>query len=200
VPRTSALELRLSRPITPADGRLAVFIDQTDLTALFTIDPNRITYQPDKLPLPSGEHQLVVFAVPPEGAWREIARIQLKVLTARGFEKAMVKPAADFTGKAQPYNSFAPDANAPTRSTFQDGTLQMTIATEHRRSGYTLGSTAQITGVTYQNEALRFGQLGEDAPEVDLGAYRVDLQRGTTVLSVGHLGSGDAKRRYRRGE
>lgn len=193
MPRTSALELRLSRALTPEEGRLAFFIDQTDLTALFAIEAERIVYQPEKLPLPSGEHQLIVFIVSPEGTWREIARTTIKVLTPAGFEKAMFKPGADFTGKAQPYNSFAPDQNAPTRETFQDGTLQMTVNTEHVRSGFTLNTNAQITGVTYRNEALRFGQLGEDAPPVDLGAYRIDLKRGTTVLSVGHLGFGSLR-------
>jgi hypothetical protein len=193
LPRTQPVELRLNRPLLPADGRLAVFLDQADLTTLFTIEQERIVYHPEKLPLPPGQHELIVFIVSPGGTWREIGRAQIKVLSRRGFEKAIVKPAADFTGKAQPYATNEPADNQPTRATFEDGTVQMTITSEHVRPGFAIRSNGQITGVTYRNEALRFGELGDDAPPIDLSAYRVDLQRGSTVLSVGHLGFGSLR-------
>lgn len=193
LPRTQAIELLMNRSLLPADGRLALFFDQTDLTSLFSVAADRIIYQPEKLPLPAGEHQLVVYLVSPENGWREIGRAQMKILSRRGFEKAIVKPAADFTGKAQPFSDHAPDTNQPERATFQDGTVQMTIHSEHVRPGFTIKSDGQITGVTYRNEALRFGQIGEDAPPIDLSAYRVDLQRGSTILSVGHLGFGSLR-------
>jgi hypothetical protein len=193
LPRISAIQLQLSREITPEDGRLAIFIDQTDVTALFNVEQQKIVYQPDKLPLPAGAHELILYLVPAEGGWRELTRIPIKVLTRMGFEKALIQPAADFTGKAQPYASNAPDENQPVRDSFEDGTLQMTISSEHLRNGFALRTASQITGVTYRNEALRFGQLGDDAPPVDLGSYRIDLQRGSTVLSVGHLGFGSLR-------
>lgn len=193
IARTAAIELTLGRTPVPEDGRIAVFIGQTDVTSLFTLNGEQLVYQSAKLPLPAGDHEVIVFLVSEDGTWREIARSPLKVLSRLGFEKAMIKPSADFTGKAQPFASHAPDDNQPERRTFEDGTVQMTVSSEHVRNGFTLRSASQITGVTYRNEALRFGQEGEDAPPIDLGSYRIDLQRGSTILSVGHLGYGSLR-------
>lgn len=71
--------------------------------------------------------------------------------------------------------------------------MQMTIRSEHVRPSFTVKSEGQLTGVTFRNEALRFGEKQENAPLIDLSSYRVDLQRGSTVLSVGHLGYGSLR-------
>jgi hypothetical protein len=35
----------------------------------------------------------------------------------------------------------------------------------------------EIVGSSFQNEALRFGELGQKAPKVDLSNYLVQVQR-----------------------
>lgn len=190
LPSNTPIELRLSRPLEASDGRLALFVDQTDITSVFTAFPDRVVYQGERHPLPAGQHEVIAYLVSPEGAWKEIGRFPIKALSRRGFSKALVTPAADMTGKGQLSEAHRPDANAPARDSFQDGTVQMTIRTEHERPGLTVKSEGQITGVTFRNEALRFGEKQDKAPLIDLSSYRVDLQRGSTVLSVGHLGYG----------
>ena len=49
-----AIELTLNRQPSPAEGRLAVLIGQTDLTELFVIEGNSLKYSPKAIPLPEG--------------------------------------------------------------------------------------------------------------------------------------------------
>ena len=46
------IELRLNRPLANAEGRVAVLLGQTDLTALFIATENVLRYGPPALPLP----------------------------------------------------------------------------------------------------------------------------------------------------
>jgi hypothetical protein len=79
---TELIGLRLSRPLEAAEGTLAVFIDQTDVSSLFNSSDKRLKYSPQALQLPSGEHVLVVYLVSGGGEWKEIARFPLRVKAA----------------------------------------------------------------------------------------------------------------------
>src|SRR5205085_6565415 len=46
------IELRLNRPLLVSEGKLAVLLGQTDLTALFIATENVLRYGPPALPLP----------------------------------------------------------------------------------------------------------------------------------------------------
>jgi hypothetical protein len=187
------IELRLSRALESSDGRLALFVDHTDVTALFTALPDRVIYQGERYPLPAGKHEVIAYLVSPEGSWKEIGRFPIKALSSRGFSKAVIAPAASLTEKGQLSETHRPDQNAPARDSFQDGTMQVTIRSEHARPAFTVRSEGQITGVTFRNEALRFRDKQHKAPRIDLSSYRLDLQRGSTVLSIGHLGYGSLR-------
>ncbi|MEO8037075.1 MAG: hypothetical protein ABI837_21795, partial [Acidobacteriota bacterium] len=193
LPSNAPIELRLGRPLRSGEGRLAVFVDQNDVTALFTAFPDRLVYEGDRYPLPAGDHALIAWLVTADGTWKEVARFPFKAVSRRGFSKAIVAPSADLTSKGQLSESHRPVQNAPGRSTFQDGTMQMTIRTEHERPGLAVRTEGQITGVTFRNEAIRFGEKRDHAPLVDLSTYRVDVQRGSTVLSLGQLGYGSLR-------
>lgn len=192
LPSNAPLELRMPRALA-AGERLAIFIDRTDVTALFTALPDRLVYRGDDYPLPAGSHEVIVWLVSAEGAWKEIGRFPFKAVSRRGFLKSVVAPAADLTGKGQLAESHRPDQNAPPRSSFHDATMQMTIRTEHERPSFVVRSEGQLTGVTFRNEAIRFNEKQGNAPLVDLSSYRVDLQRKSTVLSIGHLGYGSLR-------
>ena len=76
-------ELHLSRPLTIAEGRIAVVIDRLDVTSLFIIDGARLVYNPSLAPLPVGESKVVVYVVGNDYGWREIGRVQLSVVKER---------------------------------------------------------------------------------------------------------------------
>src|SRR5262245_25692509 len=47
------IELKLNRPLAAAEGKLAVMIGQTDVSALLEVQPGAVGYSP-RLPLPAG--------------------------------------------------------------------------------------------------------------------------------------------------
>lgn len=188
--RKGPVELGLSRELKPTDGRLAVFVDHTDLTALFEQSAGRLTYAPGSLPLPSGEHQLIVYLVSPEGTWTEKGRFPIRVRLRGGLDRVSFQPALDLSNKGQLDESQRPESTLSSRSTFQDATMQGGWRTELQRSNVILRSNLSTTGVSYVNEALRFGQLGDRAPRLDLASYDFQLERGPARVSVGHVSFG----------
>lgn len=74
------IELRLNRLLKPAEGRLAIVISRTDVTDLFEKIDDRLVYNPDIMPLPQGESQLIVYIVSGSGEWKDIAKFLVRVL------------------------------------------------------------------------------------------------------------------------
>jgi hypothetical protein len=182
------VEFRLSHPL---GTKVAVFAGARDVTALFEAEGSVIRYRTGVPPLPSGEQELVLYAVSAEGEWKEIGRYPIKVLTRRGFEKASVKPSLDLTNKGQLQMEQVPADHFSSRDRFQDVTAQAGLSSELQRGNFVLRTQANLTGVSYRNEALRFGVKGEKAPLLDLAGYRVDLEKGLLRLAVGHVGFGN---------
>ena len=180
------IELRLSEPV---GTRVAVFAGKRDVTPLFENAGTVIRYRTGVPPLPAGEQELILYSIPESGPWVEIGRYPIRILTRRGFEKASVKPSVDLTNKGQLANEQIP-VDPFSRGEFQDLTAQGTINTELQRGNFAFRTQANVTGVSYRNEALRFGSEGESAPLVDLAAYRVDFEKGIFKLGVGHVGFG----------
>ncbi|QDL06799.1 hypothetical protein DP114_01770 [Brasilonema sennae CENA114] len=78
---TSEIKLKLDRLPSQKEGRLAIFIGQTDVTSQFRIVGNELIYQSKDFPLPSGETKLIVYLVKENNQWQEIAQLPLKVST-----------------------------------------------------------------------------------------------------------------------
>jgi len=74
-----AIELTLNRPVSPAEGRIAVVVGSTDLTDLFVVEGASLKYSPRPFPLPAGENDLTVYLVAPGGEWKPVASFKLKV-------------------------------------------------------------------------------------------------------------------------
>jgi hypothetical protein len=187
-----SIELRLSRPLDENE-KLAVFIGKRDVTPLFDVSPSLLKYRTGVPPLPAGEQEIIVYAVTPSGPWEELGRFPMRVLTRRGFEKVNTKPSLDLTNKGQVAQDQNPPQSASSRDRFQDLTAQTGLVTELQRSDFTLRAQANATGVSYINEALRYGQKAENAPRYDLASYKVELQKGITSLAFGHVGFGNER-------
>jgi hypothetical protein len=188
--------LQLNRPITPSEGRLAVLLADTDLTALFVVQENALRYGPPALPLPVGQSDLIVYLVSPHDEWKVIARFPLRIAVRKtspepvaptestpkprwlGFEKFSVKPTLMVGYKSQMAESHFPANNRFPRSTFFDGITRAGLRTEIQRGPFNLQGQFDVTGSSYQREALRFGVMGVEAPEVDLSSYNLQLKMG----------------------
>ncbi len=191
VGRFEPLTLQFNRAPNAADGHIAVFLDEMDLTALFSIAGPVWRYVPDLLALPSGDHELIVYQDTGDGRWQDIARFAMRVQLPGGFNQAAFQPALTLNNKGQLAQGLFPEPPEPLdRAEYQDLTGQFGGMLTVQRSAWTAEAQANVIGVSYQNEALRFNERAEEAPKVDLADYQFGLQRGKVRASVGHLSYG----------
>jgi hypothetical protein len=177
-----AVEIRLNRPIGTTEGRLAVVIDRTDWTGLFARSEFGLTYAAGVIPLPTGEHQVTIYLVPPTEDWQELRRATLRVLSRSGPDRAEAKPALDVNNKGQLAQDNFPVQSPAVRETYQDFTVNAGLRTTLVRNGWTTQAEANIIGVTNRDEALR----GPAAPQFDLSNYAVRQEHAIGRIVVGH--------------
>ncbi len=192
------LELRLNRPLATSEGRLAILLGQTDLTALFIAKENVLSYGPSALPLPLGETTVEVYLVSSRDEWKLLGRFPLRVAAKAsapaaqappptssaakpkrfGFDKFIIAPTLTLGIKSQVAETHFPATNRPARPTFADEIMRAGLRTQMSRDGFNLQSQFDLAGSSFQREALRFGVLGKEAPYVDLSSYTIQMQVG----------------------
>ncbi|MFN7928914.1 MAG: hypothetical protein U0Y68_13390 [Blastocatellia bacterium] len=204
IARLEPLVLRLNRSLPATEGRLMVFIGLTDMTALFTITPNRLTYAPKAIPLPTGETPLIIYQVTPADEWKELARFTLRVASDAptetpasekakrrfGFDKVNVDPGVTVGVVAQPREAHFPVANRPDRPTYTDVTLQGTLQTSLTRGLFKAQTNFDVVGASFQGQALRFGTMGNAAPNIDLSSYLMQFQINKATVALGGVSFG----------
>ena len=80
MPPDSGFTLKLENMAGRGEGRAAIFLDKTDITALFeTGDGVEYCYPADALALPIGRHQITVYQVHNAEQWTEIGRWPISV-------------------------------------------------------------------------------------------------------------------------
>lgn len=190
VEQDQPIEIVANRPLAEGE-RLAVFFGRTDATDLFRVEPSGLRYDASGMPLPSGTSELIVYHVA-GNVWTELARAPLRVRTPRGYDTARVDPTLDLSIKGRLDEGHSPAENAPPREgRYQDLGGQFNLQTEHVRNGVAIKGHSSLIGTSYRPEALRFGQIGTDAPKIDLSSYVIEYQQGDVGLSVGHVGFGN---------
>lgn len=97
------------------------------------------------------------------------------------------KPRMNVTVKSQFMEQRSGDTEPAERPTFTDTTVEGGFEAEISRGTFSLQSRFSTLGVTFQPEALRFGELGEDAPKFDLSEYQINAKWGPVQFSMGHL-------------
>ncbi len=109
---------------------------------------------------------------------------------AARFDKLDFIPAITVSIKSQPAQSTFPEANRPERPTFTDLNLQASFRSEMARGLFASETQFDFVGSSFQQEAIRFGQLGEDAPQIDLSSYLMQFQIGKAKYLLGHTSYG----------
>lgn len=111
-----------------------------------------------------------------------------------GFDKFNYVPSLTLAIKSQPAQFDFPESLRPTqRATFTDGTLQFSLRSEMARGRFGSQTQFDFAGSTFQPEALRFGTLGNSAPQIDLSSYLVQFQLGRAKVVIGHTSFGSAR-------
>ncbi len=185
-------EVVLSRPLTPAEGRLAVLVDNEDRTDLLVPSPRGLKHPARRLPLGPGERQVGVYRVADDGTWIELAKLPLRVRTRSGLDTFEIAPKVDLNFKGTLGTEETPEpAPGASRGTFQDVAGQVDLRLAATRGAFSFGVAANVQGSSYENEALRYGTEGEDAPKVDLSSYQVTLKHASGArLEMGHVSWG----------
>ncbi|MDZ7653703.1 MAG: hypothetical protein U5L03_14710 [Burkholderiaceae bacterium] len=188
---TDALTLRIGQDLNARINDLRIFAGAADMTALVRFpQPGVLLIDPRAAPLPTGEAELVVWLV--DGAeWREVGRLPLKVLTAAGLEAGNFTPKLDLAAKSQFEQLTRGDATPPPRPTFADLTGRAAASFEAKRRTLAADGNFNVSGSSFRGEALRFGQLGAEAPKVDLNDYIVNGRARHSSLAVGHMSTGN---------
>ncbi len=270
----TAIEVTLNRKLQTTE-KIAVTIEQTDLTSLFSNTENKFIYNAKVVPLPIGNSNLTVYVVNAVGAWKEISRLTLLVQNPKSEvqsqetsannempkteenkpdetaktnaeesksqtnknaesvktdetkaettkpEEAKTEegksetkpeerpqttettekkssfnfiPTLTLSLKSQPFQSNFPLENRPAeRATSTDFTLQGSIKNEYKFGGISSDSNFDFAGSSFKQEALRFGELGDKAPNVDLSSYLLNFQVGKAKFSYGHTSFGNSR-------
>ncbi len=186
-PARAGFTLAVHQAALPDGGRLAVFVDDTEVTSLLRASAGELAYPADAPPLPVGERRVKVFLAASDGSWQPVAELPLKILSRGGFQVAEAKPTVDLTGKARLDSSFEPPEQAPADEASRTATLQLGLATRHSRDAFAVSSRVSVVGATRQEEALRFAQRGSDAPRLDLANYLITVEGRGARLAVGHV-------------
>ena len=192
LPRNGTLSLTFDRVLTPEDGRLAVVLGSTDITELFDRQGASWRYRSELLPLPSGEHSLIVYRAAPDGQWTEVASHEIRVLRKGGIERGSLSPRLDLSLEARIDDRRTPEDPSLESQPDEKGTLRIGLDGEMTRRGWTLGERFEVLGVSERTDALRFYEVGEEADNLDLASYwlgvRRSLRHGDLALEIGHVG------------
>ncbi len=97
------------------------------------------------------------------------------------------KPRMNVTVKSQFLEQTSGNAPPSERPTFTDATVEAGFEAEISRGTFNLQSRFSTLGVTFQPEALRFAELGENAPRFDLSEYQINAKWGPVEFAMGHL-------------
>jgi hypothetical protein len=201
------IELKLNRALTANEGRFAVLVGATDVSALFSIEGQNLSYAPRLVPLPAGENNLTIYLVTPDEDWKLLAEFPLKVKaaaseTANNGERNAATKAADrwkveFTPnvalnlKGQNQTLTFPRESEPARNPFADVDGQGNFFLKVSRRGWSFANKFDLVGVSFQQNALRFGELQNRALKVDLSSYLIEFgKQGLFKANLGHVSFG----------
>ena len=183
IPHDGGFDLNLDDP----RNDLAFFIDTTDITALLSQDGTQWTYSPDAPPLPAGSHEVIIYQIIEGEQWEELARVPINILTPSGFEESEFSPQLDIAIKALLASDTKGDATPLERETFQDIEVQAGLSSQQRREDLEFRSSGNIVGFSHRPDALRFGEMADDAPKTDLSDYLLELDKGPASIALGHV-------------
>src|SRR5262245_21553424 len=108
-----------------------------------------------------------------------------------GFDKIEPIKNISLNLKSQPAsNVFPAPATRAARGTFTDLAGQAAFGATFTHGALNWSNRFEIVGSSFQNEALRFSELGRRAPNVDLSSYLVQVQHGASNFAFGHISFG----------
>jgi len=186
------LMIQLDRLPDPNEGDLHLVVGNVDVTPLLRANTGgELSLDTNVLALPRGKNDVAVYLVTSEGDWQELSRLQLQVRYPGGFETSEFSPQLNLSNKGQLEESVSGDSIESDRSEYQDLAAQAGFTSRHVRGDLEVRSSLNIVGSSVRQEALRFGEKGEDAPKLDLSDYLIEVEKGRASMAIGHVSYGN---------
>jgi hypothetical protein len=184
------LVLRVGSELQPRWRAWRWFVGTREVTALARLAaPGVIELVPAAAPWAAGESALVVREG--DAAGTEVARWPLRVRNAAGFEKTEVtRRQFDFGNEGRGADKRSDGRATSPRTGQADATAGLGGGWKGQREDWALEVAANLAGHSQRERALRYGQLGTEAPKLDLADYRLALGWREQQLEVGHLSAG----------
>jgi hypothetical protein len=196
IKRTQVLEIRLSRPLTAADGQVAICIGPLDLSKQTkAVDATLFRAEVTSGELPAGKQVVMVHLI--RGSeWIDLARFDVTVEgDASSADKTEPSKGLEsrFTigSKGQVYESVSGTTKPGARANFQDMTATGGLTWEGKPLGWDGKTGVNLTGVSRRNEAPRFATDASNATKLDLNDYKAEFNRGDAKFSLGHVSYGN---------
>lgn len=201
------IELVLNRPVGPSDGRFAVFMREMDVTPLFKLDGTTLRFTPGAIKLPAGQSRLILYLFAQDETWVEVAAFDIRIeeppaaetvaaptgeppaQAARSWTANLV-PTVSLNVAHQSTVDFFPESNRPSRESFTDFSLQAGVQAGLTRGPYNAQSQVDLVGASFEQQALRFGEMGEGAPRIDLSSWQAQVDLRKLKVQVGHTSYG----------
>ena len=180
------LEIRYRQDSTGvSQGRLRFFVDEMEITPLLQrLAPGVYRYPSARWPLPAGEHGLKLYRQNGR-EWELLDETTLRILSRGGFEEASWTPRADINATGRDERNDSSDLDDEKLQQRQLA-LESGLETLHRRGDWQIDSSWQWVGSSSPEQSLRYDELGQDAPRLDLSEYRIDLRRRAWAAAIGH--------------
>ena len=183
-----ALVLRLDAATAATASALRLFAGRSDVTALARRPaPDVIQIVPLGAGWAPGEAEFTVWRVV-DGQWHELKRTRLRVRGAFGFETREFNPQVELQSVARVAEDVSGEARSATRGTYSDAAGRAAFGWTGYRRGWSMEAAANVVGSSYRPQALRYSQLKQEAPKIDLAEYRFAAVYGAHRFELGHLG------------
>ena len=175
-----AIELTLSRQLSPTEGRIAVVVGSTDLTDLFIADGTSLKHSPKPFPLPTGENELTVYLVAPTGEWKIVASFKLKVADKPETAAPVVAETVQPANAEQPAQTQTADAGQAVAQT------QTPAEPVKRRFGFDKFDLAPSLNIGFKSQFAETHFPDSNKPERPTfadatlqGTWKSEMARGT---------------------
>lgn len=181
------LELRVDADTAAQLAELRFFAGPSDVTALLRRpEPGRVVIEPTPGGWAAGEGEFVVWRVA-NAQWEELLRVPLRVRTAAGFDTSQARPTAELQLQSRAAEYRDDGQPASPRGTTNDLAGRGGLAWTGTRGDWRTEAQLNLAGASFRGGALRYSQLQERAPKLDLAEWRIALARGDHAMEAGHV-------------
>ena len=169
-------------------GSFVILANDIDVTQLGTAQGNsQIVYSAKSIQLKQGLNTIEIYTGSPADGWTLYKSYQVGILDNYGFEKSQFKASLAIDSSTQPYFNSSGSALPPgDPKQFYDIDYKTGFNLEAERAGWSFSASQDWVGTSRETKALRFSELGSEAPLFDLSGYNFELKNLSTKIEVGN--------------